>query len=72
MNMTSVRLTKETENRLTTLSNLTKRPKSFYIKESLEKYLDDLEDIYIALDRISTKNRTLYSSSEILAKLNNV
>ena len=70
--MTSIRLTKETENRLTTLSNLTKRSKSFYIKESLEKYLDDLEDIYIALDRISDKNRILYTSSEILKKLNNV
>jgi RHH-type rel operon transcriptional repressor/antitoxin RelB len=50
--MVSVRLPKELEDRLTVLAKITKRSKSFYIREAVEKYLEEMEDIYIALYRL--------------------
>jgi len=44
----SVRLPSDMEQRLTTLANKTGRKKSFYIKEALVNYLEDMEDIYHA------------------------
>jgi RHH-type rel operon transcriptional repressor/antitoxin RelB len=67
--MLSVRLNKNTEERLKNLSTLTHRSKSFYVQEAIKKYLDDLEDIYIALERITTIDRKLYTSQEVLDKL---
>jgi len=46
--MLSVRLPKNLESRLTTLAKATKRPKSFYVREALERSLEDIEDIYFA------------------------
>lgn len=67
--MTSIRLSSNTEHKLQKLCQLTKRTKSFYIKEALDKYLDDMEDTYIALERISQSDREFMSSEEILNKL---
>jgi len=44
----SVRLPNDMEQRLTDLATETGRKKSFYIKEALMNYLEDLEDIYYA------------------------
>ena len=41
------------------------RPKSFYIKDMLEKYLDEYEEAYLALERISEKNARYYTSKEV-------
>ena len=46
--MLSVRLPKNLENRLGNLAKATKRPKSFYIREALERYMEDIEDAYLA------------------------
>ena len=46
--MLSVRLPKSLENRLTILAKATKRPKSFYVREALERSLEDIEDAYLA------------------------
>jgi len=46
--MLTIRLPEEMERRLTILANTTKRPKSFYVREILERGLDDTEDIYLA------------------------
>ncbi|NRB11539.1 MAG: CopG family transcriptional regulator [Rickettsiaceae bacterium] len=62
----SIRLDKSLESRLNTLSLKTHRPKSFYVKEALEKYLSELEDIYVALDRIMESDREFYTSKETL------
>ena len=67
--MTSIRLSSNTEHKLQKLCQLTKRTKSFYIKEALDQYLDDMEDAYIALERISQPNREFMSSEEILTEL---
>jgi RHH-type rel operon transcriptional repressor/antitoxin RelB len=50
--MLAVRLDEETENRLNNLSAQTHRSKSFYVKQALLEYLDDIEDIYIAEKRL--------------------
>jgi len=50
--MVSVILPKELEDRLTVLANTTKRSKSLYIREAVEKYLENMEDMYIALYRL--------------------
>jgi len=44
----AVRLPKEMEQRLDYLAKETGRKKSFYVKEALMNYLEDLEDIYLA------------------------
>ena len=50
--MLSLRLSDELEKRLSVLAETTGRTKSFYAKEAIMKYLDDMEDTYIALDRL--------------------
>lgn len=46
--MLTVRLPKEMEQRLDILARETKRPKSYYVREALERCLEDLEDAYLA------------------------
>lgn len=46
--MLSIRLPVEMEQRLSVLSKATQRPKSFYVREALERSLEDLEDAYLA------------------------
>lgn len=50
--MLAIRLDEETKNRLNNLSARTHRTKSFYVKQALLEYLDDMEDIYIAEKRL--------------------
>ena len=69
--MTSVRFNIETENRLTKLVSTTKRPKSFFIKEAMTRYLDDLEECYVALDRTMNPDSKYISSEELLKQLDN-
>ncbi|PIE79414.1 MAG: CopG family transcriptional regulator [Chloroflexi bacterium] len=40
----SVKLTGELEERLNRLVEVTKRTKSFYMKEAITRYLDEMED----------------------------
>ncbi|PTN35580.1 DUF6290 family protein [Desulfonatronum sp. SC1] len=46
--MLTVRLPEEIESRLNDLADATNRPKSFYVREALKRYLEDIEDIYLA------------------------
>jgi len=50
--MLTIRLPKPTEQRLNNLAAATHRPKSFYVREALERSLDEIEDIYLAQVRI--------------------
>ena len=45
------------------------RTKSSYIIEDLNRYLEDFEDIYTAIDRISQPDRKFFTSAELLARL---
>ena len=67
--MTSVRLPEAIDLRLSELCKTTKRSKSFYIKEAISQYLEDIADSYIALDRVSRPNRKILSTDELIAGL---
>lgn len=50
--MLALRLDKDVEDRLERLAALTGRTKTFYAREAIETHLDDLEDFYLAEDRL--------------------
>jgi RHH-type transcriptional regulator, rel operon repressor / antitoxin RelB len=59
--MASLRLGKELETRLDHLAELTGRTKTFYIRMLLEEHIDELEDRYIAEQRLETPAKRLSS-----------
>ena len=65
---TSVRLPQDLEKRLTILAETTGRSKAFYIREAIQEYLDDLEDIYMArevLERVRKGEEEIYTLDEV-------
>ena len=52
MSAVSVRLPDDVSARLDTLAELTGRSKTFYMLEAIRAHLDDLEDLYIAEQRL--------------------
>ncbi|MCS6996514.1 MAG: DUF6290 family protein [Casimicrobiaceae bacterium] len=50
--MLAVRLPPEVESRLEALAKATGRTKSFYVREAILEHLDDLEDLYLAEQRL--------------------
>ena len=50
--MLAVRLDKDLEKRLERLAEKTGRTKTFYAREAMEAHLDDLEDFYLAEERL--------------------
>lgn len=66
--MLTIRLPESTEERLSRLAKETGRTKSFYVKEALKNYLEDLEDIYLSdkvVDRIRRGEEDVISSEEM-------
>ena len=51
--MLAIRLPEEIEKRLTALANATGRTKTYYAREAILEHLDDLEDIYLAEQRLA-------------------
>ncbi|MGD0627860.1 MAG: DUF6290 family protein [Terracidiphilus sp.] len=51
--MLAIRLPEEIEKRLDALAKETGRTKSFYVREAILEHLDDLEDIYLAEQRLA-------------------
>jgi RHH-type transcriptional regulator, rel operon repressor / antitoxin RelB len=49
--MLAIRLPEDIEKRLDTLAKKTGRTKTFYAREAILEYLDNLEDIYLAEKR---------------------
>jgi RHH-type rel operon transcriptional repressor/antitoxin RelB len=50
--MLAIRLPIEVENRLDALAQATGRTKTFYVREAILEHLDDLEDLYLAEQRL--------------------
>ena len=50
--MLAIRLPVEVESRLDALAKATGRTKTFYAREAILEYLDDLEDLYLAEQRL--------------------
>ena len=66
--MLTIRLPESTEERLSRLAKETGRTKSFFVKEALKNYLEDLEDIYLSdkvVDRIRKGEEDVISSEEM-------
>lgn len=70
--MLAIRLPAEIEQRLAALAASTGRSKTFYAREAILEYLDDLEDIYLAESRLNElhigKSRT-FSLEDVRAQL---
>jgi RHH-type rel operon transcriptional repressor/antitoxin RelB len=50
--MLAIRLPADIESRLEALAKATGRTKTFYAREAILKHLDDLEDLYLAEQRL--------------------
>jgi RHH-type rel operon transcriptional repressor/antitoxin RelB len=65
----NVRLSDDISDRLEVLSKKTKRTKSFYIRELIDTYFDEIEDSYLALERLNNKNAKYHSTDEVKKEL---
>ncbi len=66
--MLAIQLPAEIEDRLDALAKATGRTKSFYAKEAILEYLDELEDFHSAmevLERIRRGEESTYSLEEV-------
>jgi len=55
--MLAIRLPVEIEKRLSNLAKLTGRTKTYYAKEAILQYMDDLEDTYLAVERLEKSHK---------------
>ena len=67
--MLALRLPKEIEDRLDALAKKTGRTKSFYAREAIMEYIEDLEDIAVAEERIREDDGIRHSMADILRDL---
>jgi RHH-type transcriptional regulator, rel operon repressor / antitoxin RelB len=67
--MLAIRLGEDTERRLDELAKRTGRTKTHYAREAIEAYLEDLEDFYLAEERLkSFDERNTVSLEELEAE----
>ena len=65
---TSIRLSTDTEQGLTRLASLTGRTKAFYLREIIDRGLDDIEDYYLAadvLERIRKGQEKVHDAADV-------
>ncbi len=55
--MLAIRLPEDIEARLTALAAKTGRTKTFYAKEAILEYMGDMEDKYLAIDRLENPSK---------------
>ena len=55
--MLAIRLPEDIEARLTALAAKTGRTKTFYAREAILRHLDDMEDAYLALNRLENPSK---------------
>ena len=69
---TSIRLSDETERRLSFLVARTGRTKAFYLREIIESGLEDVEDYYLAadvLERVRKGREQLHAAADVRKEL---
>ncbi len=69
---TSIRLSVETEQRLASLAARTGRTKTFYLREMIERGIEDLEDYYLGVDvieRVRKGEEDVFSVDEVRQEL---
>ena len=57
--MIAIRLPAEIDERLTKLAKRTGRTKTYYAREAILRLIDDMEDTYIAIERLEKPGRRL-------------
>ena len=70
--MLAIRLPEEIESRLTALASWTGRSKTFYAREAILTYLEDLEDYYLAAQVVIDVRKgaaKTYSNKDVKAAL---
>lgn len=67
--MIGVRLDRELEKKLEKLARKTHRSKSYYVREALRLYLDEIEDYELALERLHNPRDKVISAEEMWRKL---
>ena len=55
--MLAIRLPEDIEKRLASLAAKTGRTKTFYAKEAILEHLDDIEDKYLAINRLENPGK---------------
>ena len=69
---TSIRLPPETEERLSFLASQTGRTKAYYLREIIERGLEDIEDYYLAadvLERVRKGQERIHTAEEVRNEL---
>lgn len=56
--MLAIRISQDIENRLQQLAEKTGRTKTYYAKEAILRFIEDMEDEYLALSRLETPAET--------------
>jgi len=70
--MLAIRLPEDIEARLETLAKRTGRSKTFYARQAILEYLEDMEDLYLAeqvVRRIERGEEQVHSLEEVEARL---
>lgn len=65
----SVRLPPELAKDLNNIARDTERTRSFHVKKALESYIEDFEDLRIALDRLDDTSDSVISGKDLRNKL---
>lgn len=69
---TSIRLESEIEERLSQLASLTGRTKAFYLREIIDRGLEDIEDYYLAanvVERLRKGQEQVHSAADVRNEL---
>lgn len=66
--MLAIRLDADIEQRLEVLAKKTGRTKTFYAREAIVEYLEDMEDYYLAIEVLQNPGR-IYSREEVKREL---
>jgi len=67
--MMTLRLPNDIEARLKTLALKTGRTKTFYVRQAIQEHLEDLEDTFLAQERLLTQER-IWSHEEVVRDVN--
>ena len=65
----SVKLPEDVEARLDALARKTGRTKTFYVRQAILEHLEDLEDYYLALERIQNPEGESLPLVDVVARL---
>jgi RHH-type rel operon transcriptional repressor/antitoxin RelB len=61
--MLAIKLPEEIENRLAELAARTGRTKTYYVREAILEHLDEIEEKYLAVDRLEKAGNNLASNA---------